>query len=296
MVKPIRIASRKSKLALWQANTVGKMLATEYEIIEICTTGDKRKDTPIFELGGVGVFAKEIQNAVLDGEADIAVHSAKDLMAITPQGLTLSSIPIRGDVRDILIGCNLNDLPYAAVIGTGAQRRRAQLAMLRPDLRFEELRGNIETRISKAKNFDAIVLANAAVQRLDIKIDLGEVLSIETMLPQVGQGALALEVRSDDQSAIDMTKAINNLDSYRCVQAERSFLRTLGGGCSIPCAAYCVILDSGDLWLRALLSEPKGLKSIFVEAKGIEPEQLGIDVARELLDERGGNELMEMVL
>ena len=173
------------------------MLNREYEIIEISTSGDDKKDTPIFELGGVGVFAKEIQNAVLNNSADIAVHSAKDLMTLTPSGLKLSSIPLRGDVRDILIGSTFNDLPYGAKIGTGAQRRRAQLSILRPDLQFGELRGNIEKRISKAKDFDAIVLANVALQRLSIEPGISEIFDIDVMLPQVGQGALAIEVRQD---------------------------------------------------------------------------------------------------
>lgn len=295
MSKPIRIASRSSKLALWQANTVGKLLKHDYEIIEVSTSGDERKDTPIFELGGIGVFAKEIQNAVLDGQADIAVHSAKDLMSITPDGLTLSSVPPRGDVRDSLLGSKLEDLPYGAIIGTGAGRRRAQLAMIRPDLQFEELRGNIETRISKAGNFDAIVLANAALSRLGLESNVSEVLSIDVMLPQVGQGALAIEVRQDDAFALELTKKISDRDSYRCVMAERSFLRTLGGGCSIPCAAYAVPIDAKTIWLRSMLSEIQGRKSIFVEAHGDDEEQLGIDVARELLDDRGGSELMELV-
>ncbi|MBP9115079.1 MAG: hydroxymethylbilane synthase [Acidimicrobiia bacterium] len=296
MTKPIRIASRRSQLALWQANTVGKMLNREYEIIEISTSGDDKKDTPIFELGGVGVFAKEIQNAVLNNSADIAVHSAKDLMTLTPSGLKLSSIPLRGDVRDILIGSTFNDLPYGAKIGTGAQRRRAQLSILRPDLQFGELRGNIEKRISKAKDFDAIVLANVALQRLSIEPGISEIFDIDVMLPQVGQGALAIEVRNDDNYAIDITNEINDYDSYRCVMAERSFLRVLGGGCSIPCAAYCIPMDSNTLWLRAMLSDYNGRQSIFVESTGGDPEQLGINVARELLDNRGGAELMELVV
>lgn len=296
MTKPIRIASRKSKLALWQANKVGQLLNHEYEIIEVSTSGDEKQDTPIFELGGIGVFAKEIQNAVLDNIADIAVHSAKDLMAITPQGLTLSSIPIRGSVRDVLVGSRLEDLAHGATVGTGAQRRRAQLAILRPDLKFGELRGNIQTRLEKAPNFDAIVLAKTALDRLGLESNISEVLNIDVMLPQVGQGALAIEVRQDDEYAINLTKQISDHDSYRCVMAERSFLRTLGGGCSIPCAAYCVPIDAKTLWLRAMLADPKGTKSIFVEAHGDDSEKLGIDVARELLDVRGGNELMEMVV
>lgn len=295
MAKPIRIASRSSKLALWQANTVGAMLKHEYEIVKVSTSGDERKDVPIVELGGIGAFAKEVQNALLNDVADIAVHSAKDLTSITPDGLELAAIPLRGDVRDVLIGSTLQELAYGARVGTGAGRRRAQLAMLRPDLRFEELRGNIETRISKAENFDAIVLANAALNRLELDSNAAQILDVDVMLPQVGQGALAVEVRANDDYTKQLVSGINDIDSFRCVSAERAFLRTLGGGCSIPVGAYCVPVDSKTLWLRAMLSEPKGRKSIFVEANGDDPEALGIAVARELLDERGGEELMEMV-
>lgn len=295
MTKPIRIASRSSKLALWQANTVGAMLKHEYEIVKVSTSGDERKDVPIVELGGIGAFAKEVQNALLNDVADIAVHSAKDLTSITPDCLELAAIPLRGDVRDVLIGSTLQELAYGARVGTGAGRRRAQLAMLRPDLRFEELRGNIETRISKAENFDAIVLANAALNRLELDSNAAQILDVDVMLPQVGQGALAVEVRANDDYTKQLVSGINDIDSFRCVSAERAFLRTLGGGCSIPVGAYCVPVDSKTLWLRAMLSEPKGRKSIFVEANGDDPEALGIAVARELLDERGGEELMEMV-
>ncbi len=296
MTDPIRIASRSSKLALWQANTVGKMLNHEYEIVQVSTSGDERKDVPIVELGGIGAFAKEVQNAVLNDVADLAVHSAKDLTSVTPDGLEIVAIPLRGDVRDVLIGSTLQDLSYGARVGTGAGRRRAQLAMLRPDLQFEELRGNIETRIAKAVDFDAIVLANAALNRLELDSNASEILDVDVMLPQVGQGALAIEVRTNDEETKQLVSKINDLDSFRCVNAERAFLRTLGGGCSIPCGAYCVVVDSKTLWLRAMLSEPLGRKSIFVEARGEDPEALGVAVARELLDDKGGAELMELVI
>lgn len=296
MTAPIRIASRSSKLALWQANTIGKMLNCEYEIVKISTSGDVRKDVPIVELGGIGAFAKEVQSAVLNNVADIAVHSAKDLTSITPEGLDLCAIPLRGDVRDVLIGSTLQDLAYGARVGTGAGRRRAQLAMIRPDLRFEELRGNIETRISKAENFDAIVLAYAALNRLELDDYATQILDVGIMLPQVGQGALAVEVREDDEITKQLVLAINDLDSYRCVMAERAFLRTLGGGCTIPCGAYGVSIDSKTLYLRAMLAEPTGRQSIFVEAQGEDPDALGVALARELLDEKGGDELMELVI
>ncbi len=291
----LRIASRSSALALWQANTVGTMLGCEYEIIEVATTGDTHKEMSISELGGVGAFAKEIQIAVLNGEADIAVHSAKDLPSQTPEGLELVCVPVRGDVRDVLIGSMLDDLPYGAVVGTGAQRRRAQLAAIRPDLQFKELRGNIDTRLDKASDFDAIVLSAAALQRLGREARITETLPLHVMLPQVGQGALAVETRSDDEAMKELLSAINNSDAYRCVIAERSFLETLGGGCSIPCGAFATPIDSKILWLRALLSEPRGRQIARVEQRGDDPVALGRDVAREILDNKGGAEIMEMV-
>ncbi len=292
---PIRIASRGSALALWQANTVGTMLGCEYEIIEVATTGDINANVSIAGLGAIGAFAKEVQVAVLEGKADIALHSAKDLPSDTPVGLDLVSVPLRGDVRDVLVGSTLEDLPYGAVVGTGAQRRRAQLAAHRPDLQFEELRGNIQTRLNKASNFDAIVVANAALQRLGLVSRSSDVLPLDIMLPQVAQGALAIETRSDDEQSKELARKINDHDAFRCVTAERSFLATLGGGCSIPCGAYAVTVDSQTLWLRTLLAEPRGRRVARVEKRGDDPIALGRETARELLDHHGGAEIMEMV-
>lgn len=294
-MEKIRIASRHSELALWQANTVGKMLDCDYEIIEMNTRGDENLEVPISALGANGAFAKEIQVALLAGEADMAIHSAKDLPSETPEGLSLVSIPFRGDTRDALIGSTLDALPYAARVATGSSRRRAQLAAIRPDLVFEDLRGNIATRLNKASNFDAIVLAHAALQRLEKQNYATEILPVGTMLPQVGQGAIAIECRSDDQESIDLAKKVNDVDAFRCVTAERAFLSELGGGCSVPCAALAIPIDSENIWLRTLLSEPRGRKVIRVERRGRNVEEMGRSAARELLDDKGGVELMDMV-
>lgn len=295
-MEKIRIASRHSKLALWQANTVGKMFGREFEIIEMDTRGDDNLEVPISSLGANGAFAKEIQVALLAGKADIAIHSAKDLPSETPEGLSLVSIPLRGDSRDALIGSKLDSLPYGATVATGSARRRAQLAEIRPDLQFEDLRGNIGTRLEKASDFDAIVLAHAALQRLNKQEFVSEILSVGTMLPQVGQGAIAIECRSDDVASIALAKSVNDKDAYRCVMAERAFLSELGGGCSIPCAAYAIPIDSENIWLRTLLSEPRGRKVIRVEKRGLNIEEMGRSAARELLDEKGGSEIMDMVV
>lgn len=291
----LRIASRHSELALWQANTVGKMFGCDYEIVEVTTSGDTNTEVPILEMGGIGAFAKEVQLAVLNGDADIALHSAKDMQSTSPEGLELASVPLRGDVRDVLVGSTLEELPHGALIGTGAQRRRSQLLSVRSDLQFEELRGNIGTRLEKAKNFDAIVLAHAGLARLGFENRITQTLPIHVMMPQVAQGALAIEVRSDDEKTKSLVKAINNVDAYRCVIAERAFLAELGGGCTIPCGAYAVPVDSKNLWIRAMLAEPRGLKVARSEIRGDDPVRIGIEAAREILDTRGGYEIMDMV-
>lgn len=291
----VRIASRSSALALWQANTVGEMLRCEYEIVRVATTGDINKDVAISELSGTGAFAKEVQIAVLNGEADLAVHSAKDLPSETPDGLELVSVPLRGDVRDALVGSTLEELPQGAVVGTGAQRRRAQLAAMRPDLVFKDLRGNIETRLRKASDFDAVVIAHAAMVRLGFQDQATQVLPVDVMLPQVAQGALAIETRDDDEKTQELVRHINDIDAFRCVIAERSFLATLGGGCSIPCGAYAIPIDSTTLWLRTLLAEPRGELVARVESRGEDPYELGKHAAHDLLDNHGGAKIMEMV-
>ncbi len=272
------------------------MLGCDYEIIEMDTRGDIDLSSPISSLGANGAFAKEIQVALIEGKADLAIHSAKDLPSQTPEGLILSSVPFRGDTRDVLIGSTLEDLPSGARVATGSSRRRAQLAAIRPDLVFEDLRGNIETRLEKASNFDAIVLAHVALQRLDKQDSVTEILSVEMMLPQVGQGAIAIECRSNDSKSIGLAKQINDIDAFRCVSAERAFLAELGGGCSIPCAALAIPIDSETIWLRALLSDPKGKKVIHAQRYGSDFDEMGRSAARELLDEKGGKEIMDLVI
>jgi len=197
----IRIATRKSPLALWQAERVAAALSSSNrsittELITMDTFADLQLDIPISELGGKGAFSKEVQNVLLAGAADIAVHSAKDLQAETPDPLVIAAVPQRGDTRDALVGSKLDDLAPGAVVATGSNRRRVQLAALRPDLTFVGLRGNIGTRLSKLGSFDALVMANAAIERLELQLDAVDVLTAEQMIPQVGQGTLAVECRS----------------------------------------------------------------------------------------------------
>lgn len=287
----MRIATRGSALARWQADHVAGLLqanrAGKTEIVVVETMGDIDKTSPLHSIGGKGVFCKEVQAAVLDGRADIAVHSAKDLPTITPAGLTLAAIPTRGEVRDCLVGSSLLDLAPGASVATGSVRRRAQLYRHRPDLVFHELRGNIATRLSKAPEFDAIVMATAAIERLGIENDIDapvDVLPVETMVPQVGQGALAIECRSDDERAITVLQRIEHRASARRVRAERAFLHELGGDCSMPAAAHARGGIDGPIELVGFLASEDLTRSHQLRLVGDDGEALGAELARTLRD------------
>jgi hydroxymethylbilane synthase len=299
----LRVATRGSPLALWQTREVGRLLRSaagvEVEEIVVQTTGDRRQDVPIHEMGGQGVFVKEVQAAVLEGRADLAVHSAKDLPPRTAPGLALAAVPVRGDVRDALVGGSLDDLPAGAVVATGSVRRRAQLAWLRPDLSFVGLRGNIASRLAAvgrvegagpgtAGQIDAVVVAAAALERLDRIGEAAEIFSPARLLPQVGQGALAVEAREDDRSVREVLAGIEDPSARAQVDAERAFLDSLGGGCEAPVGALATggrdrlalegLLASGDgrLVLRRSRSGP-----------GSDPVALGRALAAELLAAAG---------
>ena len=285
----IRAATRGSALALWQTRHVASLLAPsgiEIEEVVVSTSGDRRQDIPIHEMGGKGVFVKEVQAAVLDGRADIAVHSMKDLPSGTPDGLVLGAVPARADARDVLIGARLADLAEGAVVASGSVRRRAQLAALRPDLRFEELRGNIATRLDKAASFDAIVMAAAALDRLGEAPEVVDRLPVETMLPQVGQGALAIECRVDDEVTRTALAGIEDAEARILTDAERAFLAELGGDCDLPAGAHA-IREGGEIRLRSLLAAPDGSTVLHDDRAGADPEPLGRGAARALLDNGG---------
>ena len=260
----------------------------------ITTTGDKKVDAPIDTLGGTGVFVKEVQEAVLDGRADVAVHSAKDLPSITAPGLALAAIPERGDPRDALVGGTLDGLVSGARVGTGSVRRRAQLAHARDDLTFGELRGNIGTRLEKAAQFDAVVVAGVALDRLGLSDRIAERLDPAVMLPQVGQGAIAVECRADDETTLAALLAIDDADAHAAVAAERAFLAQLGGGCNLPCAAYAQIVN-GQIEIEVLLASLDGRVALRAHAAGTDPDAVGVGAAHVLLDERGGRMLLEEV-
>lgn len=294
MTVPIRVATRGSALALWQAERVAQRLGGEVELVVVSTRGDRDRTSAIHAIGGIGVFVKEVQDAVLRGDADLAVHSAKDLPAETTEGLVLAAVPERADVRDALVGARLGDIPPGGVVGTGAVRRRAQLAAVRPDLNFAELRGNVPTRVERAANFDAVVVALAALERLDLTGPVAEVLTLEVMLPMVGQGALAVEHRVDDPRVQAAVVAIDDTDAHRALVAERAFLRALGGGCSMPCAAYATVGSTGELRIDALLATVDGTTVLRADATGDDPEATGATVARRILDDLGGRALLEV--
>jgi hydroxymethylbilane synthase len=256
----LRVATRGSRLAQWQANAVGDMLRScephiEIELVIVTTTGDTRTDVPLHSVGGQGVFVKEIQEAVLTGEADIAVHSAKDLPSSPPpEGLILAAVPLRGDPRDALVGHRLEDLALGATVATGSVRRQAQLAARRPDLTFIDLRGNIDTRLAKVPDGGAVVVAQAALDRLGLAGHASEVLGVSTMVPQVGQGALAIECRASDKVTQRRLGAIESAVDRGFVDLERAFLAELGGGCDLPVGAHARLDADGQVELHAFLA------------------------------------------
>jgi hydroxymethylbilane synthase len=230
---------------------------------------------------------------VLDGRADIAVHSAKDLPSTTPEGLVIAAVPERADARDVLVGATLADLPLGAVVATGSMRRRAQLAHIRPDVRFESLRGNIPTRLDKAGQFDAVVLAAAGLDRLGLADHVTERLPIEVMLPQVGQGALAVECRRDDYDVRPLVERIEHAATRACVDAERGFLTELGGDCTLPAAAHATLAGDG-LRIEGLLATPDGKTVVRSDATGPASAgaALGRSLANHLVDDLGGAALL----
>jgi hydroxymethylbilane synthase len=289
----LRAATRASELARWQTNHVGELLGREIEAILVDTSGDRRGEVPIWEIGGQGVFVKEVQAAVLDGRADIAVHSAKDLPSAPTAGLALAAVPERDDPRDALVGSALDDLPAGAVVATGSVRRRAQLAWARPDLTFAGLRGNIATRLAKAPRYDAVLVALAALRRLGRTDQVAEALDPAVMLPQVSQGALAVECRLDDDDTLAVVAAIDHAPSRRAVDAERAFLAELGGSCDLPVAAHARLLGGEELELAGMVSSLDGRVMLRQSAAGPESGPLGRSLARHLLDDCGGQAVLD---
>lgn len=255
--RALRVATRESKLARWQAEHVASLLRAAHvdvdvELVFVRTSGDARSDVPLHAIGGQGVFVKEVQQAVLDGRADLAVHSAKDLPSTPTVGLRIAAVPPRADARDALAGRGLSELAPGATVATGSVRRRAQLSVLRPDLHVTDLRGNIDTRLARIPDGGAIVVALAALARLGYEARVAHVFTVDEMVPQVGQGALAVE--AGDDGVIALLAAIDDDTSHTRLDAERAFLAELGGGCDLPAAAYAE-RDGDGLRLRAFLAD-----------------------------------------
>lgn len=289
----IRAATRGSALARLQTDLVARLLGDDVEAVVVETTGDRRQDVSIAAMGGQGVFVKEVQAAVLDGRADIAVHSAKDLPSAPAAGLRIVAVPEREDPRDALVGVPLDDIPPGGRVATGSVRRRAQLANHRPDLTFAELRGNIDTRLRKAAGFEAVVVALAALRRLQRTDVVAEVLDPSIVLPQVGQGALAVECRADDDETAARLAAIEHEPSRRAVDAERSWLAGIGGGCDLPVGAHATIGADGGVALNAFVGTPDGRIVLRDRAEGDDPVAVGRALAARLLDDAGGRQLLE---
>jgi hydroxymethylbilane synthase len=290
------IASRGSQLALWQARWVSSQLAAagqECRIEIIKTTGDKITDVPLAKVGTKGLFTKEIEEALLDGRADLAVHSLKDLPTELPEGLVLAAVPEREDPRDAVVGRKLADLPPGAKVGTSSLRRAAQLRQLRPDLQVESVRGNLDTRLRKLDQgrYDAILLAAAGLKRLGWGDRIAEILAPDQMCPAVGQGALAIETRA----GFDAVAFLDHPDTHTAILAERAVLRALGGGCQVPIGAYATV-SQGRVHLLAIVAAPDGTQVIRAQAEGAanEAAKIGARLAADLL-QRGARRILEAV-
>jgi hydroxymethylbilane synthase len=304
-MRKIIVGSRRSKLALTQTNWVIEQLkkldpSFEFEVKEIVTKGDKILDVTLSKVGGKGLFVKEIEQAMLDKEIDMAVHSMKDMPAVLPEGLTIGCIPFREDPRDALISnghIKLKDLKQGAIIGTSSLRRSAQLLVERPDLEIKWIRGNVDTRLEKLKSdeYDAIILAASGLSRLGwAKDTVTELLDTEMCVPAVGQGALSIECREDDKELLELFEKFTCKKTERAVRAERAFLQKMEGGCQVPIAGFAEIVENDEINLTVLVARPEG-KEVYKEVvKGQNPEELGIQAA-DLLIERGAKDLIEQV-
>ena len=292
-VPAIRLATRGSPLALRQTEIVTEQLRAahpglEVEPVVVRTRGDHDATAPLDRIGGQGVFVTEVESAVTDGRADAAVHSAKDMTSVMPAHLVLGAVPPRADPRDGLVGCTLAGLPAGALVATGSARRRAQLAYLRPDLVFADLRGNMARRVDAAGpgGVTAVVVAVAALERLGWADRLGDVLDPRDVLPQAGQGSIAVQCRAEDEGTRALLRAIDHEPSHRALRAERAVLAALGGSCTVPVGAYAEgdAPESATLRVHGLVASADGHTLIRLSRRGDDPEVLGAELAQALLE------------
>ncbi|KAB0628342.1 hydroxymethylbilane synthase [Acinetobacter gandensis] len=299
-MKILKIATRQSPLALWQAEHIRARLEAlhtdlKVELVTFVTQGDKILDTPLAKIGGKGLFVKELEAALLDGRADLAVHSMKDVPMALPEGLNLAVICEREDPLDAFVSNTYNhfdELPQGAKVGTSSLRRKCQILKQRPDLEIIDLRGNVGTRLSKldAGNYDAIILASAGLKRLGLAERIRHTIQPEFSLPAVGQGALGLECRTDDQAVLDFIQPLMHSETNACVRAERAFNAYLEGGCQVPIAGYAV-LQNGQIHLEGRVGSVDGKTLLKAQQIGASEnaEQLGVALAQELLAQGAGD-------
>ena len=303
--KTLKIATRQSPLALWQANYVKDRLQQLYpdltiELVPMVTKGDVILDSPLAKIGGKGLFVKELENALLNKEADIAVHSMKDVPMQFPEGLGLAVICQREDPRDAFVSHSYRtfaELPQGAVVGTSSLRRQCQLKALRPDLDIRSLRGNVGTRLSKLDNgdYDAIILASAGLIRLGLADRIASFIDVEQSLPAAGQGAVGIECRTDDMQVQALLAPLADAETTYCVRAERAMNNHLQGGCQVPIGGYAV-LQQGQLYLRALVGDIDGSRIIRAEGKNAveNAEVLGVQIAEQLLAQ-GADKILQTI-
>ncbi len=301
--RTLTLATRPSALARWQARSVQEILSARwpelrFETKVITTRGDRTLDQPLPQIGGKGVFTEELETALREERVDLAVHSLKDLPIDDPHGLRLGAILNREDPRDVLVsrgGETFTQLQSGTVVGTSSPRRRAQILAMRPDLKVDPIRGNVETRVRKVQDghYDAAVLAAAGLLRLGLESAIQDWFSIDQMLPAPGQGALAVQCRAQDTAVLEILAAVDAMEIRRSVRAERSFLASLGGGCSLPVGAYAT-LEGEQIRLRGVIVREDGSRVIRGEECGSDPLALGRRLANDLLD-RGGQEVLGLV-
>jgi len=303
--KVIKVGSRQSQLAMWQTNHVvdilkAKLPEYDFQIVPIKTKGDKILDVALAKIGDKGLFTKELELAILNGDVDFAVHSMKDLPTVLPEGLQITAMTKRHDPRDVLLAkhnYSFRELPRGARIGTSSLRRKAQLLNIRPDLQILDLRGNLNTRMKRmdTENYDAIILAAAGVERLGWQDKITEKLDYQICLPAVGQGSIGIETRGNDQEIYKIVRLANDRDTELCITAERALLKSLEGGCQIPIGAVAEIGDT-QLTLTAMVGSLDGKVLVRDSLTGdlTEPEKIGLELAK-LLKEQGADKILNEI-